>query len=78
MADAQSSSATLVPAPVADATIDPSLTKISKQLQQLKDRVGKLTSDNKKLKEQLVAAKSTTSRIRRIPKPSKPDDAAAA
>lgn len=50
------------------STIDTSLLKVHKHIQQLRERVNKLTVDNKKLKDQLVSARSTSSRIRRIPK----------
>ena len=57
------------PAATSPTAIDSSLLKVHKQLQHLRDRVTKLTGDNKKLKEQLTSARSTSSRIRRIPKP---------
>ena len=57
------------PLPAGDSNLDSSLSRVSKVIAQLKERVAKLAADNKKLKEQLASARSSTSRIRRIPKP---------
>jgi cell division septum initiation protein DivIVA len=63
------------PAPIATATataaessVDSIVCKVQKHLDQLKAKNTKLAEDNAKLKAQLAEARSSHSRIRRIPK----------
>jgi cell division septum initiation protein DivIVA len=56
-----------VPAP-AEASVDTIVSKVQKHLDQLKAKNTKLAEDNAKLKAQLSEARSSHSRIRRIPK----------
>ena len=53
------------------------ITKVQKYVDQLKPRNTKLTEENAKLNSALADAKSSNSRIRRIPKKVAPADAAA-
>ncbi len=54
--------------PAADGTVDSIVTKVQKHLDQLKAKNQKLADENAKLKQQLTDARSSHSRIRRIPK----------
>lgn len=53
---------------VPEASVDSIVSKVQKHLDQLKAKNLKLVEDNQKLKQQLSEAKSSHSRIRRIPK----------
>ena len=55
-------------APAAAAAADTIVSKVQKHLDQLKAKNTKLGEDNAKLKAQLAEARSSHSRIRRIPK----------
>ncbi len=56
------------PAPAPADGVDSIVTKVQKHLDQLKAKNQKLADDNAKLKQQLAEARSSHSRIRRIPK----------
>ena len=71
------SAATPAVAAAATSEVDSIVSKVQKHLDQLKAKNQKLTEDNAKLKQQLAEARSSHSRIRRIPK-RKPEDAPAA
>lgn len=67
----------VVPTVAAEPSVDTIVSKVQKHLDQLKAKNTKLAEDNAKLKTQLTEARSSHSRIRRIPKKKAGEEASA-
>ena len=68
MSTATAPATTAAPASAAAGAFDVVASRVQKSIDALNAKIAKLQADNAALKSQLAAAKSSNSRIRRIPK----------